>query len=262
MIAWRGMAAARTPLKIMSFNIRYDNEADGPNRWAQRRSSALALIHDEDPDLLGVQEALPNQLADLQAGLPGYDVASFGRDGPWAGERLALFSKRPLVSSGGFWLSETPDRPSVGWDASLARVAVWGRAQSAVGPVSVLVTHLDHLGPQARRASAHQLKAWLAAQGGPAIVLGDFNADPAGPAHQILVGPQAPPLRDAYAELHREESGGTFHNWGEMFVPHRIDWILCTPHFDVLEAQILRARPGGQWPSDHYPVSAVLRPKL
>lgn len=243
-------------LKLMSFNLRYDNPADGDNRWSQRRGAAIELIHGEAPDLLGLQEVLPNQLQELQAGLPGYEVVSHGREGPAAGERVALFCKTKVLDSGGFWLSETPKVHSLGWDASLARVALWAQVQVGLQMVGVMVTHFDHLGPISRAEGAALIKGWLKAHPGPALVLGDFNAAPDEACYEVLVDGPGPRLVDTYRAVHREEPGGTFHNWGEMFVHARIDWILCSTEFQVRGAGLVKHRPQGRWPSDHYPVVA------
>lgn len=251
-------------LRVMSFNVRYDNPADGEHRWANRSAAAFEVIQEFAPDLLGLQEVLPAQLEDLTAALPEYAVARFGRDGPDAGEAVALFVRREaftVEASGGFWLSPTPDAPSPGWDASLPRVAAWARLSGPRGELVALVTHLDHLGPISRRRGAEQLRTWLADEGASsAVLMGDFNAAPDGPAYSRLVEDGLPPrLFDTYRAVHSAEPGGTFHNWGEMFVDARIDWIFATADWRVFEAGVDRTQPEGIWPSDHYPVTAVLR---
>lgn len=253
--------SAPATLRVMSFNVRYDNPRDGDNRWSNRKEAAFEVAQAFEPDVLGLQEALPNQLADWRGALPEYASVAFGREGPEAGEAVALFARTPRVTvaaRGGFWLSPTPDVPSQGWDASLPRVATWARLEVEGRPLTVVVTHLDHVGAESRRRSAEQLKSWLREHGeGPALVMGDFNAAPGGPAHAIFTGPEAPRLVDTYRAAHAEEPGPTYHDWGEPFVPARIDWILASEGLTVLEAGVDPSRPGGRWPSDHYPVFTV-----
>lgn len=247
------------PLAILSFNLRYATVKDGPNRWAARRATAVGLVRAHDPDLLFVQEMLDVQAADLDQGLPEWRRLSFGRDGPDEGERVGIYVKRArlaVLAHGGFWLSETPQVPSVGWDARMARVAVWGTLEDrATGrTVTAVGTHLDHLGPVSRREGVEQLKAWLQGRG-PAVLAGDFNAEPDGPAYRGL---EQAGLQDSYRAAGHAESGTTFHDFGRFPIQARIDWIWATPDLQVEAAGIDRQQPGGVWPSDHYPVWAKL----
>lgn len=239
-------------MKLMSFNIRYDNPNDGPHQWGHRKLSTFETIRNYAPDTLALQEVLPNQLADIKAALPHYSVSSFGRHGPDEGEAVVIMSLEAPLATGGFWLSPTPDVASVGWDADLPRVCAWARFSDFV----VVATHLDHIGATSRAESGRQIKRWLATQAPDAIVMGDFNAVPHGPAYQVLTAPSDPHLIDTYRALHTQEPGGTFHDFGEMFVHERIDWIFCTAGWRPTSAGVDRSKPQGIWPSDHYPVTA------
>ncbi len=241
-------------MKLMSFNIRYDNPRDGPNQWCHRKLSTFETIRNYAPDIVALQEVLPSQLADLRTAFPDYSVASFGRDGPDEGEAVVIMSLEAPIETGGFWLSPTPKVCSVGWDAELPRVCIWTRFSDGL---VVIATHFDHLGPTSRAESAKQIKAWLGTETN-AIVMGDFNAAPSGSAYQVFTEPPDPQLIDTYRALHAREPGGTFHDFGAMFVHDRIDWIFCTAQWRVTAARVDRSKPQGIWPSDHYPVTADL----
>lgn len=116
-------------LRVMSFNIRVLNTSDAAeNQWTNRIDRVCALVREVQPDLLGVQEAVPQQYEDVKAGLDGYVSIFAGRDDGTKGEGTPLFyraDKFRLVNSGHFWLSPTPNQPSIGWNASCNRIAVW-----------------------------------------------------------------------------------------------------------------------------------------
>ena len=119
----------------MTYNIRLDLESDGPDRWAARRDQFVGQIAFVRPDILGLQEVLANQRADLKQGLPDYEFVGVGRDdGKSGGEFSSLAVNRAsfrIASWGNFWLSHTPDRPSKGWDASYIRIATWAHLVAA-----------------------------------------------------------------------------------------------------------------------------------
>lgn len=259
------------PVRVMSYNIRYANPDDGANRWELRREAVVERIKAFEPDMLGVQEALYEQVEFLRQNLPGYATIGVGRDdGNKAGEfGPILYRKRTfqLDGYGYFWLSNTPDRPgSVGWDAALPRMVTWVRLRFRRNPVvrvTVLNTHLDHRGERARLESARIIRRWAEANGGkPLIVMGDFNADPDSEVHRILTEPTGNlgELRDAYAWLGLSEAeGGTFNDFGASATGPRIDWILFSRRFEPVAAGIDRTLTGDRPPSDHFPVTAVLR---
>ncbi|MCA9525875.1 MAG: endonuclease/exonuclease/phosphatase family protein, partial [Myxococcales bacterium] len=173
------------PFTATTFNLRYDRGQDGWFDAAHpRRDRALAVIHAAAPHLLGVQEALAPQLADLEAALPHHRRVGVGRgDGVARGEHCALFIDERrffLCESGTFWLSVTPDEPGTTWPpARLPRICTWARVHDAVAdrPLLLLNSHWDHEAPAARLASARQLHAWRPADAA-AVIMGDFNAAP------------------------------------------------------------------------------------
>jgi endonuclease/exonuclease/phosphatase family metal-dependent hydrolase len=254
-------------IKVMSFNIRYGLAADGENHWNHRKGLALARIHAFAPDLLGLQECRDDAQADfIRAGLPDYHFFGVHRGGPGdTGLEMAplLFRRAAftLLDCGCFWLSETPDIPgSMGWDSDYPRTVSWARlACGQTGAELAYVnTHFDYQ-PAGVDGGARCLRQWLDQQGAqtPVIVTGDFNAGKQSNAHRLLTGDRA--LIDVYGQVHPQQANApTFHGFGVPEEPADIDWILVSPHFRALEANIDCSHNGALFPSDHYPLTASL----
>jgi endonuclease/exonuclease/phosphatase family metal-dependent hydrolase len=268
-------AAAPPALRVMSFNIRYGTANDGPDHWDKRRDMLVETIRRFDPDLLGTQETLLDQAEFLAEKLSRHEWLGVGRDdAKRKGESVAIYWRKDRFDrrdGGHFWLSEAPDTPgSKSWDAAITRMVTWVRlrdqkSQGAGSEFLWLNTHFDHRGPQARLESAKVIRRWLRRNAAdlPVIVTGDFNDDAGGEPFKALVGGEAdaPALTDAYRKLHpqRGEEEATFHGFKGGRKGERIDWILCSRPFAVAEAAIDHSNTAGRYPSDHYPVTAVLR---
>src|SRR5262245_42211546 len=267
----------RLDVRVMSYNIRYGTAQDGENHWDKRKEFLVETIKAFDPDLLGTQETLGFQRDYLAEKLTGYEVLGVGRDdGGATGEMTALYFKRKRfekLDGGHFWLSETPDQPgSKSWDTALTRMATWvklrDRRQPKADPIVFFNTHFDHRGQQARLESARLLRRRITELAGKCrvIITGDFNAGEDSPPYRALFGADgnlASPLRDAYRLLRPERSvdEGTFSNFkaGAANGP-RIDWVGLSAEWRALEATIDRTERGGRTPSDHFAVTAILRP--
>ena len=268
--AWAEIETTPPPVKVMSFNIRYATAADGENAWSRRRDFVLETIRTFDPDLLGAQEVLAKPGAFLRAGLPQYDFHGVGRDdGKAAGEFApVLWRKKRFerVDGGHFWLSEEPDVPgSRGWDAACVRMVSWVKLadREADGRRFLFAnTHFDHVGAKARLASARLLHARLRAlaDGLPVVLTGDFNCTEDDAPYRLLVGEESK-LVDAYraAHPHRTPWERTGAGWGGERKGSRIDWILHSGAWKTLSARIDVTNDEGRYPSDHFPVSAVVR---
>ncbi len=191
------LAAQAAATVIGTYNIRYDNPGDVTrgDSWPQRVPVIANLIRFHNFDLLGTQEGFPHQMEDLRKLLPEYDCTSYGRDdGGQAGEHVGVFFKKDkyeLLDSGRFWLSENPDQPGLGWDASLPRLCNWaklrGRQDDKIRYVFNL--HLDHRGNRSRHeAILLTLKKIEEIAGGETVfLLGDFNTDQNTGSYRLLV---------------------------------------------------------------------------
>ncbi len=258
-------------LLVMSFNIRYGTARDGEDHWEKRKEHVLATIQAAEPQLLGLQEALAFQVDYLSERLPHLKVVGIGRDGDRQGEFSCLLideRRLEILRSGTFWLSEKPEVvASKGWDAALPRICTWSilRERGALprerkaGPEFLWMnTHFDHRGERARRESGALIHERLAAFGKlPAIVSGDLNA---GETSAVLRALKGDKLRDSFRVLHADaEQVGTFNGFRGRKDGAKIDYVLCTSDWEVLEATIERREFEGRTPSDHYPVLARLR---
>lgn len=190
-----GVDEAEAPLRVMTFNIRFHNAKDGDNAWPHRRAEVARLIVESDTQIAALQEALADQVADLEADLPGYARIGIGRDdGEAAGEFSPIFyraDRLALLDHGTFWLSDTPDVvASVGWDAAITRICTWGQFEDLQTRQTLFVfnTHFDHQGKQARLNSAALLAERIPRQVGEAatVLVGDFNFRPSHPAYATL----------------------------------------------------------------------------
>ena len=270
--------SARRPLRVMSFNVRFGTATDGPNRWDLRRDLLVRTIRKFDPDLLGLQEALDFQCDEIGAALGGeYAFHGAGReDGGAKGETVGIFFRRrrfePL-DAGHFWLSETPDRPgSISWDSELTRMASWvkvadadARRHGADRTVLFVNTHWDHFGKKARFESARVMRRRIGElhPDGTVIIVGDFNSREDDEEYTELVraaDDEGPTYVDAYRALHplRQAEEASFHAFKGGRDGARIDWVLHSRDLVPLEASIDRTSEDGRYPSDHYPVTAVL----
>jgi endonuclease/exonuclease/phosphatase family metal-dependent hydrolase len=237
-------------LRIMTFNLRRDVAADGPHRWAERKDLVARLVRRHAPHVVGTQEGLAHQLADLDARLPGYRRVGGCRQGDGSDEHNAIYydaTRMSLVEHDDFWLSDAPQRPgSATWGNRHPRMVTWARLHDAVSghDVTVANTHLDHESPRARREAAALIMRRIP----HAILLGDFNEEPGSEVHKILCGASR---KDT---THLDETP-TFHG----FTAHnraRLDWILVPVGAHVKHAAVLKERPEGRYPSDHDPVMA------
>lgn len=260
--------AAATTLDIMTFNLRYASDRQ-PNAWPARRPVMRELIAAQNPDVFGTQEGVYAQLQDMAADLPAYRWIGLGREGGSRGEFMAVFYKperlEPLEFDH-FWLSDTPMvMASKGWGNNITRMVTWVRFRDRrSGTEFVFVnTHFDHQSQQAREKSAELLaeraKAWGPEV--PVVLVGDFNADAgANRAYDILTG--AGGFADSWRTLGLPETMGSFHDFkgeAEARTRKRIDWILTRGPVTPEASQIVTFQRGGQYPSDHFPVTARLR---
>jgi acetyl esterase/lipase/endonuclease/exonuclease/phosphatase family metal-dependent hydrolase len=268
--------AASADVRVMSFNIRYGTARDGENHWDRRKEFLVETIRAFDPDLLGTQETLGFQRGYLAEILPEYDHLGVGReDGRERGEMTAVFYKRDRfekVDGGHFWLSETPDvAGSKSWDSSLPRMVTWvrlrDRRQTAAPPLVFFNTHFDHQGTTARLESARLLRRQITklANNGTVVVTGDFNTDEGSPPHQALFGPvddQPSPVVDSFRANNpdRKPNEGTFSGFkADATGGARIDWIGVSRDWQIRSATIDRTSREGRTPSDHFPITAILR---
>ena len=253
-------------IEVVSFNIRYDNPADGQNAWSHRKQTVSSYLTQRTADFIGLQEVLPSQLSELKPNLTDYNVISRTRDADESkGESTPLLfhQKRWRIDSthhGTMWLSTQPDKPgSKSWDSSLPRICTWGRFERIGNgepkAVWVMNTHFDHRGPTARQKSARLIRQKIEQRPKemahePVIVLGDLNTLPG--TDPILALGMADALRDT--------PNGTWNGWdAENLTGRRIDFIL-TRELEVISGTVdFVTTEKGRPASDHWPVRAVLR---
>lgn len=261
---------AQAPTRVMSFNIRYGTAPDGDHAWPNRRAPVASLIEDHAPHLLGVQEALREQLDQLAPALPHHRELGVGRDdGVAAGEYTALFVdtlRFRVIDHGTFWFSDTPAVPgSTSWGNRITRISTWARLvdRAAGDTVRVYNLHWDHESQPSRERSAALLLDRLRTDGAPSdllIVIGDFNADEANPAFRAVIGDRRVRLRDAFRAVQEEAAiVGTYHAFRGDSTGGMIDHVLVGDHLEVIDAGIDRRRFGELWPSDHFAVWAIVR---
>ncbi len=255
---------------VLTYNIRYDNPDDGVNAWKERKDKLMGLIRKEGPNIFCVQEALFNQMQDLEGYFPEYQSFGVGRDdGKTKGEYAAIFYQKDRyekTGGGWFWLSPTPSRAgSMGWDAACTRIATWVKLTDKKTGNSLLVlnTHFDHVGEKARIQSAKLVKDSLRrlAPGQAVIVTGDFNCGINTKSMKKLMSP-VKGLRLFDSRSLANDVSGAPHSYTTFSVNaipgELIDHILVTWHFKVSTYQILCDSQDGRYYSDHLPVKVVM----
>jgi len=251
-------------IELMSFNIRYGSANDGINAWHNRGDLVAGIIRSNLPDVIGLQEALYGQIQDLESVLPGYAWIGKGRDdGKHAGEFSPIFyntDKLKPIRTGTFWFSETADQPgSTGYGNTIPRICTWAEFETIHSTTRFMVAniHLDHQSAKSRQKSMSQLRSEMvkAANSLPYFVLGDFNCTPDSDPAQRLIG------KGWKAAVENENAAGTFHGFtGEP--GKRIDMILVPTSSEVTESEIITTGGhNGIWPSDHFPVRAIVNIK-
>jgi endonuclease/exonuclease/phosphatase family metal-dependent hydrolase len=254
-------------IEVMSFNIRYDNPDDGLFSWDNRKDMVFWIIDKYDPDIIGMQEVLKGQLAELEENLTDYRWSGVGRvDGAQAGEYVPIFFKKDrfmLADEGHFWLSENPDQPgSMGWDAACTRMVSWVKLVEVSSTYEYFVfnTHFDHVGEQARLNSAYLLSDTIRQMVSlkPTIICGDLNT-----------GPDSDPLKilsEFYIQSRRvainADTASPTSFVGFPANPSQgdvIDHIFHSRHFNVEKYEIISDNSQGFYPSDHLPVMVSLK---
>lgn len=254
-------------VKVMTYNIRYNTPSDSVNQWSNRASKVYELIKKYDPDIIGVQEALHNQMLDLSKNLTEYDYIGVGReDGKTKGEFSAIFYKKKkfkVIDQNTFWLSETPDiAGSKNWDAALTRVATWARFRELKSGkrIFVLNTHFDHVGKESRKNSAILIKEKIAtlSQGLPVIVTGDLNTMRDDAPYKELMSETGIKLMDPAPAT----PPGTFCSFKVNSITCRaIDYIFHTAEWNSSGYSAIDDNDGKYYPSDHLPVVTTLKLK-
>jgi endonuclease/exonuclease/phosphatase family metal-dependent hydrolase len=258
-------------LNVMTFNIRYNNAGDSLNAWPYRKDKAASQILFHEAHILGVQEALHDQMIDLQQRLPSYKYVGVGRDdGKEKGEYSAIFydtTRLQLLQSQTFWLSEQPNVPGrKGWDAAITRIVTWAKFKDKKTKKQFFAfnTHFDHMGKVARRESAKLLlqKVKEIAGKNEAIVRGDFNSQPSDEPIQVITdtnnGDKLTDSKSISAMPHYGPTG-TFNGFKQKEVDDQpIDYIFVKNGVRVLRHATFSQSWDGHFSSDHFPVFAEI----
>ena len=257
-------------LRVMSFNIRYNNAKDSINAWPNRKDKVASQILFHQPATLGVQEALWDQMEDLAQRLPQYKYVGIGRDGGTKGEFSAIFydtTRLQLLQSHTFWLSETPEAVGVkGWDAALPRIVTYARFRDRLTKKEFyhFNTHFDHRGRTARHESAKLLLEKVAKISGktPAVVTGDFNAMPDSDPIRVITDAQNPMhLKDSkpLSKIPHYGPDCTFNSFQAHETSDQpIDYIFLKGPWKVLQHATITQTWRGLFASDHFSIFASL----
>ena len=255
-LGFTSCSKGKNEIKVMSFNVLV-SQNDNVNNWGQRKVAALNMLNEEKPTILGLQEATLPQVNYLAENLPQYGWVGIGReDGLNSGEFMAIFYLKDeveLLDSGTFWLSETPDTPSMGWDAACKRTCTWTKLKmkKTGTEFAYLNTHLDHVGKQAQRnglALMVERCAQIVPKGMTAFVTADFNATTDDPIFEPLKADMLD-ARETAPETDRRGTFNGFDNLQNVVIDH-IFYRGAEAHtFRVLDKFY-----GAPYISDHYPV--------
>jgi endonuclease/exonuclease/phosphatase family metal-dependent hydrolase len=262
LLFFNGISSAQN-LKLVTYNIRLDLESDGENKWSNRKDFWASQINFYEPDVFGIQEALPHQVTDIASALPGYSYVGIGRDGIGKGESSNIFFKKDrfkMVQEKTFWLSETPEKISKGWDAALNRVCTYVLLKDNKTKKSFWVfnAHLDHIGELARTNAIQLILSKIKEVNTkklPVFVIGDFNTEP----NEQRITDLKKQMDDSYDITKQKPFGpnGTFNAF-QYFEPvtKRIDYIFLSKNnpFKVLKHAVLTDAKNLKFPSDHFPV--------
>ena len=259
---WVLGATAQEPIELITYNIRMNTPSDGEHAWPYRKDDVAALFRFHRADIFCVQEALPEQMDDLDAAFPDFSYEGVGRDdGKREGEFSAVFysNKRFNKLDGGtFWLSETPGECSFGWDAACRRVCSWVKLEVLeTGEVLyVFNTHFDHRGDEARRESAQLILnkiEEISGTGGAVVLCGDFNLPPESKPIELIRSK----LQDAFLVSEQAPYGSvaTYHGFTYDDPPReRIDYVFVSKALKVLRYGGLTDSKDRSFFSDHLPV--------
>ncbi|MEN0053093.1 MAG: endonuclease/exonuclease/phosphatase family protein [Mucilaginibacter sp.] len=250
-------------LIVGTYNLRYANPRDTGNMWVNRAPIVASLIRFHDFDIFGTQEGLLNQLQDINAALPQYERYGLGRDdGKDAGEHSAIFFKKDrfnLLNKGDFWLSQTPEKPSLGWDATCCnRICSWVYLQDKQTKKKFYFfnAHYDHQGKVAREESSKLILERIKNIAGkePVILTGDFNGSHESSWYQRVATSGL--MFDTYSKAGHPYANNASFNAFKSSVPGNeiIDHIFTTSGFTVKRWGILTDSYHGKYPSDHFPV--------
>lgn len=247
-------------ISLMSFNIRYDEWADGEHRWDNRKEACISMWNRLRPSVVGIQEGLQHQVNYLDENLPDYDFVGVGRDdGIEAGEFAAIFylkDEYEILDASTFWLSETPGVPSLGWDANNIRIVTWAmiRERSSARTFYVFNTHFDHKGKVARLESARLLVQKIkevAHEDAPVFITGDFNAWAGNSMFE--------PITEVYFDARRfsdySDNQPSFNLWGKWYANWSVDYIFYI-NAKSLAFRTVNEDYGVPFLSDHYPLMA------
>jgi len=259
------------PLQVMTFNIRMNTASDSINAWPFRKDRVASQIIFHDVQLLGVQEALHDQMQDLKERLPQFRHIGVGRDdGNTKGEYSAIFydtTRLAVLNSATFWLSQTPDIiGSKGWDAAITRIVTWAKFRDKKSEKIFFTfnTHFDHIGKIARKESALLMlqKVKEIAGNTPAIITGDFNATPIDEPIQVIKDPANPlKLTDSKDISSTKHYGptGTFNGFKSKERDDQpIDYIFIRNKWKVLKHATISQSWDGRFASDHFAVLATV----
>lgn len=251
---------------VATFNVRYDNPKDSGNLWIDRAPIVANLIRFHDFDVFGIQEGLKNQLDDISAALPQFARYGRGRDdGKEAGEHSAIYYKKDkfkLVKSGDFWLSETPNTPGKGWDATCCnRICSWVYLEDIKTNKKFYLfnAHFDHQGVIARKESGKLILQKIKEIAGnePALFTGDLNGNRQ--SEWYLTVANSVILKDAYKNVRYPYENNSSSNGFR--IPRGmgvIDHIFMSKQFTASKWGILTDTYFGKFPSDHFPVMATV----
>ena len=261
--ALMSIACNRTSeIKVMSYNIRLSSgtiKADSIYHWEHRKQASLNLMHEENPTVFGLQEACPDQMDYMVENLPEYGYIGVGRDdGKRKGEFMSIFYKKEeveFIDGGTFWLSETPDQVSKGWDAACFRTCTWAilKKKDTGKKFVYMNTHLDHMGKVAREESIKLIVERAEKLTGgklPVFITADFNS----PTSNAIFKPMQEAMLDARVEAPVTDDRGTLNCWGTTPPGVVIDHVFYRGA-EAQKFEVLRDKDyGAPYVSDHYPV--------
>lgn len=268
LLALTSLGAFAQDMKVASFNIRMETKSDVGNLWVDRAPLVASLIRFHDFDIFGTQEGFKNQLDDISKALPQFERYGVGRDdGIDKGEHSAIFFKKDvfkLLDKGDFWLSQTPEKPSLGWDATCCnRICSWVYLEHKKSKKKFYFfnAHFDHEGVVARVESSKLIlqKIKEIAKGKPTILTGDLNGAHDSDLYKVLANSTL--LKDTYSLVeYPYVPSGSFHGFGRSLQGNGIiDHIFVTKDFEVSRWGVLTDSFHGKYPSDHFPVVSEIK---